>query len=175
MNTKHKKQVIGLCFAAIFTAFLAVISQVSIMTPIGLPLTFQIFAICLCGYTIQLKWASLSVITYIALGLLGLPIFSGFRGGIGVLFEITGGYIIGFLPLVIICALPIKEKIIFKIALGVMGVLICHVIGTAYLSVLTQTNFITAFVTSSLPFLLKDVVLCVLAYFLSLKLKKYLK
>ncbi len=175
MNAKTKSEIRQLFLAALFTAFLALISQISIMTPLSIPFTFQTFAICLCGYTLRLKWASLSVITYIALGLLGLPIFSNFKGGIGVLFEITGGYIIGFLPLVIICALPIKEKTIFKISLGIMGVLICHITGSAYLSVLTHTNFITSFIASSLPFLLKDMILCVLAYYLAKKLKKQLK
>lgn len=174
MNSKTKSQLGQLFIASLFTALLALISQVSIITPTGLPLSFQIFAVCLCGYTLKLKWASLSVITYIALGLLGLPIFSNFRGGIGVLFEITGGYIIGFVPLVILCALPLKESRALKIGFGIIGVLICHIIGSVYLSALTNTNFLSSFITTSLPFLLKDIILCVLAHFLSLRLKKYL-
>ncbi len=175
MKTKTKSEITQLFLAALFTALLAVISQISIMTPVSIPLSFQIFAICLCGYMLSLKWASLSIIAYIALGLLGLPIFSGFKGGIGVLFEITGGYIIGFVPLVIICALPISEKQIFKILSGIVGVLICHMIGSIYLSVLSHTNFMSAFIASSLVFLLKDIILSVLAYYLAEKLKKHLK
>ena len=175
MNSKTKNEIYQLSFAAIFTAFLAIISQISIMTPFSVPVSFQIFAVCLCGYTLKLKWAFLSVITYIALGLLGLPIFSNFRGGIGVLIEITGGYIIGFMPLVVICAIPFAQKQIFKISLGIIGVLICHIIGTAYLSVLSHTNFVSSFIVSSLPFILKDIILCILAYYLSGRLKKVFK
>ena len=111
---KIQNKIKNIAFAALFTGILAVISQVYI--PFSLPLTFQIFAVALCGYTLGAKWGTASMLVYIILGAIGLPVFSGFKGGFGVLFEITGGFIIGFIPLVFFCGLATKtNKKILKI------------------------------------------------------------
>ena len=92
-----KKRILNITFAALFTAITAALSQAAIPTPFGVPLTLQTFAVALCGYVLGIKWGLASIITYILLGVFGVPVFSGFKGGAQVLFGATGGFIFGFL------------------------------------------------------------------------------
>ena len=87
--------------AALCTALLCVISPIAIPMPSGMPFTLQTFAVALTGYFLKPRHAVLSVTAYLLLGLSGLPIFSAFRGGISVLIGPTGGFLLGFLPLVL--------------------------------------------------------------------------
>ena len=85
-----------LILAAEFAAIISVLSQMTI--PFGLvPLTGQTFAIGLTATFLGRKLGLISVVVYLLLGLIGLPVFSGMTGGIAVLFGPTGGYLIGFL------------------------------------------------------------------------------
>lgn len=99
MDSKTKKFSIpirDICFISIFTAIIAVCAQLSIPMPMGVPFTMQTFAIPLAGVILGAKRGTLSVIVYILLGIIGVPVFAGFKGGFGVLFGATGGYIITF-------------------------------------------------------------------------------
>ena len=98
------------CIAAMLTAVICVVSQFSVMTPFGVPFTFQMAAIALCGYLLGVKWSMACVLTYILIGAVGIPVFSGFKGGANVIFGPTGGYIIGFLLLAFFCGLSRKYK-----------------------------------------------------------------
>ena len=84
-----KNNTLKVVLAALFTAFIAVTSPLSISTPFGVPLTLQTSSVALCGYTLGCCWSAASVVTYILIGAVGLPVFSGFQGGVNVLF---GGY-----------------------------------------------------------------------------------
>ena len=92
MNENTRKRTLNLTLAALFTAVTAVLSQTAIPTPFDVPLTLQTFAVALCGYTLGIKWGLASILTYILLGTAGVPVFSGFRGGVQVLFGATGGF-----------------------------------------------------------------------------------
>ena len=82
--------------AGVFCALLAVVSQLVIPLPAGIPLTFQVLAVALCGCCLGWKWGTVSVLVYLLLGGVGLPLFSGFGGGIGWLLGPTGGFLWGF-------------------------------------------------------------------------------
>ncbi|MBR5223167.1 MAG: biotin transporter BioY [Clostridia bacterium] len=165
-NLKH------LTFAALFTATIAVFAQLSI--PIGIvPASLQVFIICLCGYFLHLRYSSLAVACYILAGLMGVPVFCHFQGGPQHILSYTGGFIIGFLPLVCCCGIAHLFKTdLLKILLGIAGVVICHTIGVLQYSALSGNNFSTSALLVSIPFLLKDIPLCILAYYISNLLKK---
>lgn len=158
--------------SALFTAVICVFSQIAVPTPV-LPITLQIFGICLCGYLLGAKFSLLSVLCYILLGAVGLPVFYGFQGGAQHLVSLTGGFIFGFLPLAFCCGISFKLKSDFlKIALGVLGVLICHVIGVLQFAIISSNKILESFIIASFPYLLKDIPLCVAAYFIAKLINK---
>lgn len=170
---EHKKKSDNIVLSALFSAIIAIISQIYIPTPFGIPITLQTFAVALCGYTLKTKQSVASVAVYIAVGLIGLPVFSGFRGGIHHLLGPTGGFLIGFLMIAFLCSiLPENKKNVFKISLGVLGVFICHLLGILQFSLITVSSLTEALISVSLPFIIKDIVSLILAFILSRQLKK---
>jgi biotin transport system substrate-specific component len=82
------------------TGLLAALLAASVLLtiPIGtVPVTLQVLVVVLIALTVPPSWAALAVGTYLLAGAIGLPVFSGYHGGIGVLFGPTGGYLFGFL------------------------------------------------------------------------------
>ena len=84
-----------IALTALFVAVMAVCSWISI--PATVPFTLQTFGVFLSVGLLGGKRGSLAVLVYLLLGAVGLPVFSGFTGGIGHLLGPTGGYIIGFI------------------------------------------------------------------------------
>lgn len=87
-----------LAFIAVFAALLAVFAAMPAI-PVGgagVPITLQTLAIALCGMVLGPARGFLATVLYVALGLIGLPIFSNFAGGLGVLAGPSAGYIAGF-------------------------------------------------------------------------------
>ncbi len=111
MSTEERtKQLIStrdLVFIAISAALIAICSWISI--PAAVPFTLQTFAVFLILCLLGAKRASLAIAVYIMLGAAGLPVFSGFGGGIGYLLGTTGGYILGFLLMGPIYALFVRS------------------------------------------------------------------
>ena len=176
MRKETESKLVLMVLSALFTAVISVVSQISFLTPIGVPITFQVFAIALCGYFLGVKWGSGAVLVYIITGLVGLPVFSGFRGGIQCLFELTGGFITGFIFLVFFCGLAKKSKKLNKqIFLGLSGLLLCHLCGITQFAVISRTGFLEGLITVSLPYFIKDVILVVMSAVLGGYLKNIIK
>ena len=81
---------------SLFAALTAICAWISVPV-LDIAFTMQTFAIFLTLGVLGGKWGSVSILIYLLLGVVGLPVFSGFRGGIGALMGVTGGYIWGFL------------------------------------------------------------------------------
>ena len=171
-----KNNVFPIVLCALMTALTVVLSQLAIPTPFGIPLTLQTLSICLCGYVLGFKYGSASVLLYVIMGAIGLPVFFGFHGGIHcIIAEPTGGFIIGFIPLAMLCGLKntlyySKNGRILSISLGIIGILICHLFGIMLYSAVFNIDFIPSAAIVSLPFILKDIISCILAYFISKKI-----
>ena len=91
MKTKTR----DLVFIALAAALITVCSWISI--PLTVPITLQTFAIFTVVGLLGMRRGTIAVLIYILLGAVGIPVFSGFKGGIGALLGNTGGYIIGFI------------------------------------------------------------------------------
>ena len=160
------------------SAVLSVISLISIPLPSGIPLTFQTFAVALCGYLLGIRCGLISLLVYLALGTVGLPVFSHAQGGLQVLIGgPTGGFLFGFIPLVLFCGISVyftwkRNGSLFRPLFGIIGLLLCHLCGIAQYASITETPFHIAFCAVSLPFLFKDVLLVIGAYIVSVSLKK---
>lgn len=116
-----------------FTAVLAVLSILQIPMPTGVPITLQTFAMALCGYVLGWQSGVAATLLYIVLGTVGVPIFAGMSAGPGVLFGYTGGFIFGFIFLTLLCGISVRRKNpAVKIILGVIGLLICHLLGAVH-------------------------------------------
>lgn len=174
MNNKLKNTVLS----AVFVAIIAALSQVSIPLPNGVALTLQTFAIALCGYTLSLGFSTASVVVYVLLGFIGIPVFANFGAGPTVLFGFSGGFIFGFIPFVFLCSLSSKifKNDMLRIVFGNIGLLVCHVCGVIGFSIASGRNFLESILLVSLPFIVKDIISVVIAYFVAKKvISKILK
>lgn len=172
MNTRD------LALIALFAALTAVCAWIAVPAPV--PFTLQTFAVFLTAGLLGGRRGALSVLTYILLGAVGLPVFAHFTGGIGVLLGNTGGYILGFIGLTLTMWLITRAWGDTLRVLGIAmaaGLLVCYALGTAwFMLVYTRTtgpiglaNVLTACV---LPFVVPDVVKIALALLLIRRLKK---
>ena len=155
----------NLVISALMVAVIAVLSQVAIPMLSGVPVTLQTFAVALCAYFLETKYSLLTVIVYILLGLVGVPVFANFGAGPGKLFGFTGGFIFGFILFAVLCSLSMKFKNApLRIALGLAGLMVCHLCGVLQFMFLSGNPFATTFMMVSAPFLVKDVISVILAY-----------
>lgn len=91
-----KISVQDICCIALMAAVTVVMAQISIPMPMGVPMTMQTFAVTLAGVILGSKRGGLSILVYVLLGAIGLPVFAGFSGGIQNLVGPTGGFLISF-------------------------------------------------------------------------------
>ena len=133
VNKKSFLSTAEIVYIGIFAALIAICSWISI--PTAVPFTLQTFAVFLSCLVLGGRRGTVAVIVYILLGAAGLPVFSGFRGGLGSLLGTTGGYIIGFiLTAFIIRAMEnVSSGRLFLTALSLLlGLLACYALGTAW-------------------------------------------
>ena len=134
-----------------------------------------------CSWNSWRERGTLAVLVYIILGAIGVPVFSGFTGGVGILAGTTGGYIIGFLFSALVMWLmekiPGKRSVIQVISM-IVGLIVCYAFGTAwFMIVYSRANGAVGLAAvlgwCVIPFIIPDLVKIAFAYVLSRKLKKY--
>ncbi|MCI8444403.1 MAG: biotin transporter BioY [Clostridia bacterium] len=178
MSENRKKLTKSFCMnwsdIAIFVVgafFLAISSQVSIPLPNGVPMTLQTFSVALVGYCLSSQKGIKTILSYLFLGIIGIPVFAQAKSGIPTLLGLTGGFLFGFIFFVYCCSKAKKAKnLISKLAISAIGLLLCHLLGVLQYSILTNTNLIYAASLVSIPFLLKDFFSVLLAFLVSEKL-----
>lgn len=170
----------NMALCALFAALLALCAWLSI--PAGdVAFTLQTLGVALTLWLLGGKRGSLAILIYLLLGAVGLPVFSGFQGGIGTLLNMTGGYIFGFLVWGLLYWLltvifPSSEKI--KITAMVLGLLACYAFGSVwfyqvYLNTGAAISFGLVLMKCVFPYLLPDAVKLVLAFLLTRRLKRF--
>lgn len=131
---------------ALFPAMMG--ATAGIVIPLGglPPITLQTLFVLLAGLLLKPKDAAISIGSYVLLGVIGVPIFSGYRGGIGVLLSGSGGFIVGFVFASVFVSIMKNVKIInnqfwhYFMILSVATLLI-YMIGGAYISYLTSISY----------------------------------
>lgn len=179
-TTTHSKT-LDMVYIAVFAVLIAICSWISIPTVV--PFTLQTFAIFLSIGILGGKRGTLAVLVYILLGLMGIPVFAGFSGGIGVLAGNTGGYIMGFLLSALV--MWVMEKILGRklwvLALSmIIGLFVCYAFGTAWFMIVYTGNTGAVGLASVLgwcvvPFLIPDFIKIALAFILSKRLEKLIE
>ena len=122
-----------MAMTALMAAVTCVIAPMAI--PIGpVPISFTNLAIYLSLYLLGWKWGSVSYLVYVLIGAVGVPVFSGFTGGLGKLAGATGGYIVGFLPMAVIAGLVIDryQNRGIQMAGMLVGTAVCYAFGTVW-------------------------------------------
>ena len=179
MNSKElsgkpqKLSVWDICLTGVFTALTIVCAQISIPMPLGVPMTLQTLVIPLAGIVLGPWKGTLSVLAYIALGAVGLPVFSGFKGGPGVLFGLSGGFILSFPLIALTAGLGEKRNHLAWYVCGLTaGTVINYACGMFFYSFAASASLRAAFTACVLPFIPTALIKLVLAGISGRKLKK---
>ena len=172
---RKKMKIQSVVMTGMFAAVLAVLSQISVPMPSGVPVTLQTFAVALTGYVLGWKLGGLSAAVYVLLGAVGVPVFAGLSGGAGSLVGMTGGFIWGFIFMALLCGLgtDLKNKVL-AVVCGIAGLAVCHLCGIVQFAAVTSRGFADAALIASVPYLIKDVISVVLALVIAAALRRAL-
>lgn len=170
-----------MAYIALFSVLIVICSWISV--PTAVPFTMQTFAVFLAVAVLGGKRGTLSVVIYLLMGAAGLPVFSGFMGGIGRLFDVTGGYMLGFVLSALFmwcmeCLFGKKDVVLLLSMIG--GILLCYAFGSIWFMFLYVKNtgdiaVQTVLVTCVLPFIIPDAVKIGLVMVLRKRLVRMLK
>lgn len=178
MNTQTSRTSFSakdLCQIGIFTALIVVCSQLSIPMPAGVPMTLQTLIIPIAGIVLGAKRGTIAACLYVLLGAVGLPVFAGFTGGLGILFGMTGGFILSFPLMALFAGLGSRRNKKLPTMAGlVTGAVVNYLAGMLLFAVITGSDMKYAFTACVLPFIPTSVIKIILAALLGLQLKKAL-
>ncbi len=163
-NTR-KNNVKHLVTAALFAAIIAVLSQIQIpVQPI--PFNLAVLGVFLSGVMLTPVYSAVSVLIYIMLGFIGIPVFAGFMSGPGAIFGMTGGYIWGYLLIALFTSIGAnKFKNIFAAVLFMgLGLALCYACGTAWFMFVSKNNLAASLAACVFPFILPDIGKAIFAY-----------
>lgn len=165
-------------YMSVFTAMISICSWISI--PASIPFTLQTMGVFTTVGLLGGKRGTLTVLTYILLGAIGIPVFAGFTGGVSVLLGTTGGYIMGFLLSALLMwgieTIMGRNQIVLAFSM-VAGLIVCYVFGTAwFMLIYTQHSGVIGLSTvlglCVIPFIIPDLIKIGVALFLTNRLKK---
>lgn len=181
MKQTAGSRTLNMVYIALFAVVMAICSWIVI--PMTVPFTLQTFGVFLAVLLLGGKRGTLAVALYLLMGAVGLPVFSGFTGGIGVLLGYTGGYIAGFLLLALTMwffeALFGKSAYIRWISM-VLGLVLCYAFGTiwyvrVYAHSVGEIGVAAVFSFCVLPFVIPDIIKMMLAMAVRKRLAKAIK
>lgn len=174
-----KTKTIVIC--AIFAALMCVFSVITVPTGI-IPITLGTLGIMLTAVILGSKKGAVSVAVFILLGIVGLPVFSGFKGGIQVIFGPTGGYIWSYIPMAVIIGLfsaklPEQKAVaMLKMFAGcIVGMIICYALGTVQFMIVQKMGLIKSLSACVIPFIPFDIAKAVLASYLGFTIRAALQ
>lgn len=164
---RKKIQITDMIYAALFATLISVFGYISIPLPFSpVPLTGQTLMIMLVGCVLTPLQAGLSVITFIFMGIIGLPVFSGGASGIGVIVGSNGGYLMGFLiGSIVISLIKNKNSSVTSMLLAniIGGIVVVYILGVLWLSHITGIGVYRAFIVGALPFIIGDLIKAIVA------------
>lgn len=161
---------------ALMAAVMCVLGPLTV--PIGaVPISLANFVICLTAWLLGPKFGTLSVAVYLCIGLIGVPVFSGYGAGLAKLAGPTGGYLVGYLLLALIGGLFIEKSngnpVVSGIGL-VLGDAACYVLGTAWFVFQMQCELGYALSVCVYPFIALDLAKIVVSCVVGALLRKRL-
>ena len=181
IKTRENLKVLDMVYIAIGAALIAICSWISI--PTAVPFTLQTFAVFFVLVLLGGERGTLATLIYVLLGAIGVPVFAGFSGGIGILFGSTGGYILGFLFIGLIYILFtkfLKKSAAVKVVSLVIGLIICYAFGTAwfmhiYMQSSGEVGLLTVLGWCVFPFIIPDLIKLALAVVIARRIEPIVK
>ena len=181
VSAKSKWRAVDLAYTALFAVLMMVCAWITV--PLTVPFTLQTFGVFAALGTLGGRRGTYAVVAYLLLGLAGLPVFSGFQGGPGVLLGTTGGYILGFLASALLywaVTARLGQRPVVMAAAMVLGLVVCYAFGTAWFLVAYARTAGSIGLWAALgmcvfPFVVPDLLKIALAMLLSHRLSRHLK
>lgn len=179
--TAGRSKTYDVVYVGVFAVLITICSWISIPTLV--PFTLQTFAVFLTVGLLGGKRGTMAVLVYVLLGAIGIPVFAGFTGGIGIILNNTGGYIIGFIFSALVMWLMehlMGRKLWVQGLSMILGLIVCYAFGTAwFMIVYTRDTGAVGLATvlgwCVIPFIIPDIVKMALALILSNRLSKVIK
>ena len=180
-NFKVNRKIYDIVYIALFTSLISACSWLNV--PFVVPFTLQTFAVFATIALLGGKRGTITVVCYITLGVIGLPVFSGFNGGAAAFLGATGGYIVGFL----IASLLMWgfEKLFgnrhFALVISMLlGLIVCYLFGSIwymliYMNEAGISEFFAALLVCVIPYIIPDIVKILLVLLVKKRLGKYIK
>ena len=174
MNTKTKE----LTLTALMAAIICVLGPLSVPLPFSpVPISLTMIGIYLAVYAVGMWRGTIALLVYLLLGLVGLPVFSGFTGGPAKLLGPTGGYLIGFIFTALISGFFIdrfwKKRLLSALGM-ILGIGVAYVFGTVWLAYVAGMTFGQALAAGVIPYVGFDLVKIVILMIVGPELKKVL-
>ena len=180
---KRRNLIVTLTLSALFCTLICIGSFIRIPMPNMMPMTLQTFFVLLTGLVLPIKASALATVTYMTLGLIGLPIFSG-GGGLGYVLMPNFGFIIGFVVATTIISV-ITEKLKYRklcqyIVISLLGISVIYIIGIFYFAFITNVynnndySWVWFIQTIFLPFLPKEIICIILSSLSAYKIRPYI-
>ena len=171
---------IELVYMALFIVLITICSWICI--PVQIPFSLQTFAVFLTILLLGRKRAVLSIITYILLGIVGIPVFTGFQSGFAAIFGATGGYIIGFIFCALIAGFILDKfgkKMPVMIFALLSGLFVCYLFGSVWFMLFYTQNtgnasFLYTLSVCVIPYIIPDFIKIAGAIILYKRLHKYI-
>lgn len=177
-NTVSKTGAKQLALIGLMTAVICVLGPISLAIPISpVPVSLGSLAVYFVVSVLGMKRGFISIVIYELLGLVGLPVFTGFTGGVGKLFGPTGGYLIGYLFMALICGYFVDKhgnSLIINILGMLLGTVVCYLFGTLWLAFQASLSFSAALAAGVLPFIPFDIIKLMLAIMIGRQLREQL-
>lgn len=168
------------CIALIglMAAVTCILGPLSIPLPISpVPISLTNFAIYLAIYVLGTRRGTLSYLIYLLIGFVGVPVFAAFTAGPQKLLGPTGGYLIGFIPMALICGIFIDkwhQRYLHFIGM-VLGTAVCYLFGTVWLAWQAGMSFQAALAAGVIPFIPGDLVKIIICLLIGPEIRKRLR
>ncbi len=168
-----KTKTLRLVLCALFTAITAVFAQIII--PAGIiPVSLATFSVMIYGGILGTKHGIVITVLYILMGVVGIPVFSGFKGGISILLGPTGGFVFGYLFIAGLSGFAFvkQRRAIIAVLILCVANIICYITGILWYMLITKAGFLSAISICVLPFLIGDAIKITIAYPVIMRIKK---
>ncbi|MDR2532330.1 MAG: biotin transporter BioY [Oscillospiraceae bacterium] len=171
MNTK-KIPTRELCYIALFVAVVAVLAQINIPMPLGVPLTLQTFAVMLAGIILGSKKAAIALIVYLLLGAVGVPVFTLFGGGFHRITGPWGGFLMSYPVMAFVIGLGADSGKKHWLAVCLTaGAVINLSAGMFWLAFVSKIGLTEAFAAAFAPFVIPEGIKMVMAFSIGLPVR----
>ena len=164
----------SMTYISIMSVIIAICAWLTV--PAAVPFTMQTFGVFFALLFLGGKRGTYAIALYLLLGAVGIPVFSGFSGGIGHLFGPTGGYILGFILTGIIYMIFehfFKKSLKNSVLSLILGLVACYIFGTIWFSIYKgNMSFWSALSVCVIPFIIPDLLKLALSVILYKRLKK---